>query len=503
MSNQELDSLQVESVSPPETTTKIEAEEYSYTFDNALKRIGFGKYQLFLMQICGAGWMFDGIEIILIAFILPHLQREWALSTLQTGFLGSSVFLGMMCGAWIGGVVSDYFGRKIVFLSSIFIATLFGISSAFSPSYEWYIALRLIAGIGLGASAPIDFALFMEFVPSKNRGTIMILLNVYWSIGSSLACILAYVLIPDPNVHNSYDWRLFVFIAATPGILFFTLRFFIPESPRYLMISGKVEKAKEILHTMAKWNGVTPPRGRLIFKETEHTGSHKSITNSFLLLSPSLFCTSILLFIIWFSLSFGGWGIQLILPMAFQQIGSKTIYFNTLFVLAIGGCGYLMCALVGDMVGRRTLLAITFLFTGIFTLLVSLSENSYWVLANAIIAQFFVAFPWALVYLYTPEVYPTILRATGLGVCSFFTRMAGTITPIIGQYMLRHSFYVPFLVYGGTYLFAAFCSCLLPVETRGRDLSDEIEKVTKKLKKEDEWMTRPLMNDHELEEVKQ
>jgi hypothetical protein len=100
MSNQELDSLQVESVSPPETTTKIEAEEYSYTFDNALKRIGFGKYQLFLMQICGAGWMFDGIEIILIAFILPHLQREWALSTLQTGFLGSSVFLGMMCGIY-------------------------------------------------------------------------------------------------------------------------------------------------------------------------------------------------------------------------------------------------------------------------------------------------------------------------------------------------------------------------------------------------------------------
>lgn len=65
--------------------------------------------------------------------------------------------------------------------------------------------------------------------------------------------------------------------------------------------------------------------------------------------------------------------------------------------------------------------------------------------------------------------------------------------------MLRHSFILPFLVYGGTYLFAAFCSCLLPVETIGKDLSDEIEKVSKKLKKEDEWMTRPLMTDHELE----
>ena len=85
-----------------------------------------------------------------------------------------------MIGASLGGIVSDFFGRKIIFVGAITITTIFGFASAFSPGYIYFLIFRCCAGIGLGASVPTDISLFIEFCPTKYRGVSVILMNLYW-----------------------------------------------------------------------------------------------------------------------------------------------------------------------------------------------------------------------------------------------------------------------------------------------------------------------------------
>jgi putative MFS transporter len=123
----------------------------TYTFDDALDHIGVGKYQVLLLCICGGGWFLDGVELGIVSFILPTLTSAWNLSGLAAGAVGSAVFLGMMFGAYFGGLISDKYGRKMIFIWAIFLTTLVGVANAFAPEQYTFIILRILIGLGLGA----------------------------------------------------------------------------------------------------------------------------------------------------------------------------------------------------------------------------------------------------------------------------------------------------------------------------------------------------------------
>jgi len=107
----------------------------SISFDDAIQQAGFGRFQTKLMIICGLGWAADAMEVLLISFALPDIALEWNLTNAQKGLLGTAIFLGMLAGALVWGRVSDLFGRKVGFISTIAIDSLFGLLSAFAPSF--------------------------------------------------------------------------------------------------------------------------------------------------------------------------------------------------------------------------------------------------------------------------------------------------------------------------------------------------------------------------------
>jgi MFS family permease len=130
-------------------------EDLFYTYDEALDHIGFGFFQMILMNICAMGFMLDGIEIFLVSIIIPELVSYWQLTPLQAGVLGSISSIGMAFGSLFGGMLSDLFGRKFIFISSISIVTTFGFLAALSPGYVYFLIFRFFCGIGLGAGVPI------------------------------------------------------------------------------------------------------------------------------------------------------------------------------------------------------------------------------------------------------------------------------------------------------------------------------------------------------------
>ncbi|EFC44037.1 predicted protein, partial [Naegleria gruberi] len=471
------------------------------TYDEAINELGFGLFQILLMQVCGAGCLFDGIELSLISFVIPGIKQQWNLNAIETGALGSIVFFGMMFGAWFGGFLSDKFGRKLVFCSSIFISSVFLLASCFSVHLGMLITLRFFVGVGLGAMVPCDFSLMLEFLPSKNRGALLGLLQIYWSVGAALECLISYLCIEviskqfeKGNLLND-GWRWCMFFSSIFGFLIFFLRLFVPESPRFYLIKRNFEKVDQVIEKISKLNRkslndkkvrlATTTRTQSSMKlfsksrdfqiEMTHQEEFKSLTifNQFkMLFSKEFLFSTILLFIIWFMLSYGGWGFNFLIPIVFEKIQHNNVYLNSFYVTSVGFISNILTLFIIDKMSRRTLMGITFIFTGIFTALVGVSNNPYSVLTFSMLANFMSSFPWALLYTYTPEFYPTSIRTTGMGACSVFTRLAGAITPMFGTLVLESGYFIPFLTYGIALIIAGICSFLLRKETLNSTLQD-------------------------------
>src|SRR3990170_496817 len=186
---------------PGSERRKTVATTRAVTVQEAVDRIGFGRFQKRLLGVCGVTWAADGAEVLLLGFALPSIIGEFGITTAQGGLIASATFAGMLVGAWFWGTISDYIGRRLGFQLTVLIFALFGLLSAFAPGWEWLLVLRFITGFGLGGALPLDFSLYAEFLPTENRGRRLVLLESFWAVGTIIAAGLAWLIVP------SFGWR--------------------------------------------------------------------------------------------------------------------------------------------------------------------------------------------------------------------------------------------------------------------------------------------------------
>lgn len=142
---------------------------------------GYGMYQHGLMFLCGAVWMADAMEMMLMSFLLPRVRDEWNLTDTEEADIMTFTFLGMLIGAYVWGIFSDKYGRRMGYLATAAFTCMFGLSSAFCSDVVQLTVCRFFVGLGLGG-APVAFSLFAEFVPTAQRGQTLILLEGLMSI---------------------------------------------------------------------------------------------------------------------------------------------------------------------------------------------------------------------------------------------------------------------------------------------------------------------------------
>lgn len=435
------------------------------SFDHAIERAGFGRFQIKLMILCGLGWAADAMEVLLISFALPAIAEEWGLSNAQRGLLGTSIFLGMLAGALIWGRLSDIVGRKAGFVSTVAIDSIFGLLSALSPSFLWLVILRTITGFGVGGTLPVDYSIFAEYLPQQKRGRYLVLLESFWALGVIAAAGLAWLIVPV------LGWRWLLAASAVPGLLIFLIRRHIPESPRYLLVNGKVDQARAVLEMVARENNTRLPD--LPLKPITSAG--KADWRG--LLTPRLRRTSLLLWVIWFAISLGYYGVFTWLPTFFRTSGMELlpVYQNT-FILALAQLpGYFSAAYLVEKWGRRRTLAFYLIASGLFTYLFALATSLNMLVAMGIWISFFTLGAWGAVYAYTPEAYPTNLRGTGIGTASGWTRIAGAIAPSLGAALLGGGLIVPLTVFAVFFVIGGVASIALPHETSQQPLADTLE----------------------------
>ena len=435
------------------------------TYEEAIEAVGFGRFQKKLMVICGLGWAADAMEVLIIAFVLPVVAVEWALSSGQTGLLGTAIFLGMLAGAWFWGGLSDRIGRKLGFVATVAIDSIFGLLSAFSPNFITLLILRTLTGFGVGGTLPVDYSIFAEYLPTEKRGRYLVLLEAFWALGTIVVAGLAWLLVP------TVGWRALLVASALPGLLVLWVRRSMPESPRFLLVSGRPEEARAVLERVARENGRELPPGELIAPPPQPRGRARD------LFKGKLARTTVLLWAIWFLLSLGYYGVFTWLPSYFRLKGMEMlpVYQNT-FLLALAQLpGYFSAAWLVERWGRTKTLSLYLIGGGIFTYGFALATSLDWVVAMAVWLSFFALGAWGALYAYTPEAYPTTTRATGMGGASAAARLAGAIAPMLGGALIGMALSVPLTIYAASFALAGVAALFLPRETSQEPLADTLD----------------------------
>ncbi len=440
------------------------AETRAISVQEAVDRIGFGRFQKRLLGVCGVTWAADAAEVLVLGFALPSIIGEFGITPTQGGLTVTATFAGMLVGAWFWGTISDYIGRRTGFQLTVLIFALFGLLSAFAPSWELLLILRFVTGFGLGGALPLDFSLYSEFLPTENRGRNLVILESFWALGTIVAAGLAWLLVP------SFGWRPLLASSAVAAALVLWIRRSIPESPRYLAISGRQDEAREILAGIATENGRPAPEQELV------AGERQSGTTVAKLWKPGLRRMTLMLWITWFCISLAYYGIFTWLPQAFvaQGFSSLQTYQNT-FILALAQVpGYFSAAYLIERWGRRYTLGIYLIASGVFTFLFATVTGFGGLLASAILMSFFALGAWAALYAWTPESYPTEVRTTGMGWASGMARVAGVITPTLGGILFGVALLSALSLWAAAFVIGGITVFLLGVETRRRALSDTV-----------------------------
>ncbi|KAJ7988556.1 hypothetical protein DPEC_G00324790 [Dallia pectoralis] len=231
-----------------------EVEELAQQYELIMQECGHGRFQWQLFFVLGMALMSDGVEVFVVGFVLPSAETDMCVPNSGAGWLGSIVYLGMMVGAFFWGGLSDKVGRKQCLLISMSVNGFFSFLSSFVQGYSMFLFCRMLSGFGIGAAVPIVFPYFAEFLSREKRGEHLSWLCMFWMIGGIYASAMAWLIIPHygwsfsmGSAYQFHSWRVFVVVCALPCMCAVVALTFMAESPRFYLEMGKHDEAWMVL----------------------------------------------------------------------------------------------------------------------------------------------------------------------------------------------------------------------------------------------------------------
>ncbi len=429
--------------------------------EKGIQTAGVGRFQYRLFVIFGLVWLADAMQVLSIGFSAPSIAKTFGKTVPEALQTGTFFFIGMLIGAFVFGRLADRIGRRPVLMMAVVIDACAGVASAFAPEFAWLLVLRFITGIGVGGTLPVDYTMMAEFLPSDRRGRWLVLLESFWAVGTIFLAILALVAVSWGND----AWRVIFFVTGIPALIGVVLRFYIPESPMYLNRNGKSDQARQVLERVAKVNGNSAQIPPLQPEKQER----KSLLSLF---SPELRRRSLALFLAWALISIAYYGVFVYLPV---KLGSEGFAFMRgqvfLVVLALVQLpGFALSAYGVERWGRKPTLIGFLLLSAVGCMLYSLGSSPVVVVGSTLLMSFSLLGTWGALYAFTPEVYPTDLRASGMGMAGAVARFGGLFAPAIIAPIMATHFTLALAVLSAMLVGGALSIWAVDVESRNRAL---------------------------------
>lgn len=186
---------------------------------------------------------------------LPSLSAEFDIPEKTVRYTASFLFGGLCIGSFVWGIGSDKHGRRLAFNCTLLFTAVFGMMSAWSPTWGAVCFFNMALGFGIGGSLPVDGAVFLEFLPD-DASSLLTVLSVWWPVGQLVASVLAWFIIA--HLPDDEGWRVFVFVMGVITLVMFALRCFafrLFESPKFLLSRGRQSEAVAVVHGIAYRNG--------------------------------------------------------------------------------------------------------------------------------------------------------------------------------------------------------------------------------------------------------
>ncbi|SDF32625.1 MFS transporter [Sporolituus thermophilus] len=431
-----------------------------------LEQVPVSKFHYKLLVATGLGWMFDAMDTGLIAFVLPALAKAWGLSPAQMGYIGSAGLVGMAVGAVLSGFAADRYGRKKVFAVTLLIYSIATGLCGLAWDFTSLLVFRFLVGFGLGGELPVAATLMTEYSPPAARGKFIVLLESFWGLGWLAAALIAYLFIPF------YGWQAAFFIGALPALYVFVIRLAVPESVRYLLDKGRLDEAHAIVSGLEAAAGVTTA-----FAPTAPKAQTVRQVMFAELWAPPFLRRTAMLWLLWFGIVYSYYGIFTWLPSLMTAQGFTIIKsFEYVLIMTLAQLpGYFSAAYLVDRIGRKATLALYLAASAAAAFGFGYANTPWALIVWGSLMSFFNLGAWGVVYTYTPELYPTRIRAFGSGWAAAVGRFGGILAPTIVGYMLGGgaAFAGVFTMFTATMLFIATIVLVLGEETRRKSL-DEI-----------------------------
>lgn len=429
--------------------------------EKGIQTAGVGKFQYRLFVIFGLVWLADAMQVLSIGFSAPSIAKTFGITMPEALSTGTFFFIGMLIGAFAFGRLADRIGRRPVLMMAVVIDACAGVASAFAPDLVWLLALRFVTGIGVGGTLPVDYTMMAEFLPSNKRGRWLVLLESFWAVGTICLAVLSLIAVG----WGDDAWRLIFFVTGIPALIGVALRFYIPESPMFLNRNGKSEEARRVLERVAKVNG-NDIKIPMLQPELQE---RKSI---FALFSSELRRRSIGLLMAWALISIAYYGVFVYLPIKLASSGFGFMRGQEfLVVLALVQLpGFALSAYGVERWGRKPTLIGFLLLSAVGCMLYSLGTSTIVVVGSTLLMSFSLLGTWGALYAFTPEVYPTDLRASGMGMAGATARFGGLFAPAIIAPIMATHFTLALAVLSSMLVAGAIAIWSVDVESRNRVL---------------------------------
>jgi MFS transporter, putative metabolite:H+ symporter len=434
-----------------------------------LERLPTSWWQVKTRIIVGVATFFDAFDALAIGSVLPVIVPLWKLTPPQIGFMISAGFFGQLIGALLFGWFAERYGRMPAMVWSIALFATMSLVSALAWDYNSLVVFRTIQGIGLGGEVPVAAAYISELAKAHGRGRFVLLYEIVFPIGLVAASLLGLWLVPR------YGWQTMFILGALPAILALFLRRVLPESPRWLASRGRQVEAeaaiRQIERETERATGQTLPPPKPVISTLDKPASLSD------LFGPTYLRRTLVVWVIWFSAYFVNYGLTIWLPTVYRTMFHLPLEQSLRYGLitqAVGLLGTLICALTIDYVGCRLWFAASFAAAAAALAALTLypAPTAEQVLTSITVAYFFISTINIGVYLYTPELYPTRVRAIGVGTATAWLRIASMIGPTAVGMMIASGLPSVFLAFGIAAGIAAVVTGLFAVETKGRVLEE-------------------------------
>ncbi|XP_018423438.1 PREDICTED: solute carrier family 22 member 7-like [Nanorana parkeri] len=368
------------------------------------------------VQSCDQGWEYD------LSTFSSTTVTEWDLvcdSKWLNQAAATFFFIGLTIGSLLCGFLSDRFGRKNILLVSFLVSTVFGAMSAFSVSYIMFSVCRLLSGVGLMGMTLISITLVLEWTDVAHRTFCGTISSLSWTVGYMLLALLAYLI---------RDWRWLLLATTAPCLICIATWWWVPESARWLLTRQDAIEAHRYLSQCAKMNGRPNFRKNISPEVLQKTVAVESRKYTFwdLVRTQQLRKNTLCLGIMWFGVAFSYYGIS------FHVTGFSLSPFLTHFIFGLIELpAKIGVYLLLDRIGRKMCQGGSLIVTAVCIALTCLIPTGDWRSLVAILGKGFSEASFTTAFLFTAELYPTVIRQTGLGFCSFMTRLGSSLAPLV------------------------------------------------------------------------